>query len=122
MKKQIKRSLAIALDSELDNLIKEPGMKMISRIDVRKTSNSIKKDIEEYHELRNSLLKELGEEHEDNKGSFSVKKESLPEFNKQLQECLDAEIEINVVFSLDSLEGINEDSPNHYGNVIDLFL
>jgi len=122
MKKQIKRSLAIALDSELDNLIKESGMKMISRIDVRKTSNSIKKDIEEYHELRNSLLKELGEEHETNKGSFTVNKENLPEFNKQLQECLDAEIEINVVFSLDSLENIKEDSTNHYGNVIDLFL
>ena len=122
MKKQIKRSLAIALASELDNLIKEPGMKMASRIEVRRTQNAIKGEVDSYNELRDDLLKELGEEHETEKGSFSVKKENMESFVSQIQECLDAEVEITVLFTLESLKDIKSETENHYGAIIDLLL
>jgi flagellar capping protein FliD len=97
-------------------------MKMASRIEVRRTQNAIKGEVDSYNELRDELLKELGEEHETEKGSFSVKKENMESFVSQIQECLDAEVEITVLFTLESLKDIKSETENHYGAIIDLLL
>jgi hypothetical protein len=122
MAKKIKTSLALLLNEQFNNLIVEKGITMKHRINFRKTQNSIKADLESYHESRDSLVKELGTEEKGSNGQFTFEGESKKEFTKQIEEALDQEIEISLYFDITSLEDINPESDKFYGNVIDLVL
>ena len=122
MKKTIKTSLALDLNAQFNNLIIEKGIPMKHRINFRKTQNSIKTDVESYHESRDSLLKELGTEDKKRPGTYFFTGKNQKEFNKQIAESLEQEIEISICFDIDSLEEINTESDKFYGDVIDLVL
>lgn len=74
-------------------------------------TKKINPDIEEFHKTRNEKLKEYGEEiMEDEKstGKFNIKQENIEIFNKEIDDLLETELNIDIPdVSISEFSGIN---------------
>jgi hypothetical protein len=100
----------LELSKELVQLNSEK-LKMSEKWEIKKVFEQTKKHVEDFEKLRNEALEKYGVLAEDKKSYSFPKQGSLEDFNTEVSELLNKEIEIKSNISFDKIDELETEYP-----------
>jgi hypothetical protein len=100
----------LELSKELVQLNSEK-LKMSEKWEIKKTFEATKKHSEDFENLRNEALKKYGVLSEDEKSYTFPEEGSLENFNKEVSELLNKEIEVKSNISFEKIDDLETEYP-----------